>query len=370
MGGVATSQHLKMRMLASFEPFVCPALLFPGQRSSAGSASCRREPRAVTQRGACGSAAAPESRGSTGAPPCPEDSGRGSGRSRGCEPVPRHYPGVSGAGRVPGASGSVGSPGLPAGPAVLSGLHDSHRTRGSSRGPSPRIGPSPRRGPPPAPRFVPALPQRSLTAGEPPQPRLSCGRQRPPAVPGAERGGAAAAEAGGGGGGGGGDGAAGRAAGGDAGIARAAMARGAGPALRLLLPLLQLLALPAGRGNRTGAGKCGLRGPAGAVRPGAPSGRAEGRAGSAMAVPDREGRCGSPPRCLQPETAGDGASHPSAAASWREERAKFIGGAEVRSSGSPAAAPGHGRDEARAVCDGRARPVRGHTEGPAGPSGA
>lgn len=148
------------------------------------------------------------------------------------------------------------------------------------------------------------------------------------------------------------------------------MARGAGPALRLLLPLLQLLALPAGRGNRTGAGKCGLRGPAGAVRPGAPSGRAEGRAGSAMAVPDREGRCGSPPRCLQPETAGDGASHPSAAASWREERAKFIGGAEARSSGSPAAAPGHGRDEARAVCDGRARPVRGHTEGPAGPSGA
>lgn len=76
---------------------------------------------------------------------------------------------------------------------------------------------------------------------------------------GAERGGEAAAEAGGGGGG---DGAAEprAAAGGDAGIRRAAMAQGAGPGLRLLPVLLQLLGLPAAHGNSTGSGESGWLG--------------------------------------------------------------------------------------------------------------
>lgn len=62
------------------------------------------------------------------------------------------------------------------------------------------------------------------------------------------------------------------------------MARGAGPPLRLLLLLLlQLLALPAGRGNRTGPGESrpgmrggGLGGGLGMLREGCSGGWEEG----------------------------------------------------------------------------------------------
>lgn len=171
---------------------------------------------------------------------------------------------------------SQGSLGLSQGLGVLTGLCDVPRMSGvprsrlSSRASlraMPGLG-----GGPHQPHARPGLPPTSpLGRGPqtfPPGPsQRPAAPARPPAapvVPGAERGGVAAAEAGGGGG----DGAAEprAAAGGDAGIRRAAMAQGAGPALRLLLVLLQLLVLPAGHGNSTGSGESGWLGEGSAVR--------------------------------------------------------------------------------------------------------